>query len=232
MAVTVCFSFVNFPKKEEETVSTETIEYIKDVFLEDTYIQITDDYVDDTALSELYSGENALERVKDFNRVLNEEFNYYELSFQPLQQYYFFDLSDDFVMIYNSKGGKIHNQKVNIDGEETYVTSLNTIKVDEKFFDEYLNHLDSGEKFSQEDFQFYSIAEEIPVILGSHYADYFKIGERLYLNYLDNNLTFYVKGFFEEGLQFKYNKENIQIDNYICMPNFEINIPVCKFRLI
>ncbi len=226
MAVTVCFSFVNFPKKEEETVSTETIEYIKDVFLEDTYIQITDDYVDDTALSELYSGENALERVKDFNRVLNEEFNYYELSFQPLQQYYFFDLSDDFVMIYNSKGGKIHNQKVNIDGEETYVTSLNTIKVDEKFFDEYLNHLDSGEKFSQEDFQFYSIAEEIPVILGSHYADYFKIGERLYLNYLDNNLTFYVKGFFEEGLQFKYNKENIQIDNYICMPNFEINIPV------
>ena len=45
--------------------------------------------------------------------------------------------TDNFVKIYNRKGDQIKNQKIEIDEQICYVTSLNTIGVNEKFFNEY-----------------------------------------------------------------------------------------------
>ncbi len=127
--------------------------------------------------------------------------------------------TDNFVKIYNRKGDQIKNQKIEIDEQICYVTSLNTIGVNEKFFNEYLPLVEEGNSFASEDY-ILSTSTEIPIILGHHYKKYYKVGDIIQLNFLEKNFDFYIKGFFPENLSIYYNSKNIDINNYICMPSF------------
>ena len=109
-----------------------------------------------------------------------------------------------FVKIYNRRGGKIINQEINIDGKRCYVTSFNTLQTNERFFSENLNFVDEGEGFEKKDYLL-SASEKVPIILGHNYKKDVNLGETFTLNYLEKNLEFYVKGFFEEGLCIKSN---------------------------
>lgn len=104
-----------------------------------------------------------------------------------------------FVKIYNRRGGKIINQEINIDGKRCYVTSFNTLQTNERFFSENLNFVDEGEGFEKKDYLL-SASEKVPIILGHNYKKDVNLGETFTLNYLEKNLEFYVKGFFEEEL--------------------------------
>ena len=134
------------------------------------FAQLVDHYVDDDKLTALYNEPDILERLIAFNKCLNEQLNYYELSFQALQSLEYFKGTDNFVKIYNRKGDQIKNQKIEIDEQICYVTSLNTIGVNEKFFNEYLPLVEEGNSFASEDY-ILSTSTEIPIILGHHYKE-------------------------------------------------------------
>mgnify|MGYP001101721759 FL=1 len=54
------------------------------------FAQLVDHYVDDDKLTALYNEPDILERLIAFNKCLNEQLNYYELSFQALQSLEYF----------------------------------------------------------------------------------------------------------------------------------------------
>lgn len=187
------------------------------------FVQLVDHYVDDDKLTTLYNEPDILERLITFNKCLNEQFNYYELSFQALQSLEYFKGNDNFVKIYNRKGGQIKNQKIEIDDQICYVTSLNTIRTNQNFFNEYLPFIQEGNAFISEDYVLSDLTE-IPIILGSHYKKYYEVGDIIQLNFLEKNFDFYIKGFFTENLSIDYNSKNIDMDDYICMPSFNCTI--------
>lgn len=215
----ICFFGEETDHISNHEVETETT-YSEENTSADSYIRIVDGYVDDAALSKLYEEENLVERLKHFNEVLTDHFKYYEMSFQALQSLDYYDGDERFVKIYNRRGGKILNQEINLDGSIRYVTSFNTLQANERFFNEELNFVDKGEGFEENDY-ILSASEKVPIILGYDYENYVDLGETFTLNYLEKNLDFYVKGFFEEGLSIKSNDTTICLDNYICMPSFE-----------
>lgn len=184
------------------------------------YIQLADNYVDDDSLSNLYAERNVIARVKKFNEDLNTNLEYYEMSFQALQSLDYFDGDERFVKTYNRKGGQIKNQEVMIDGKKCYVTSLNTIQVNKRFFDENLLLLEEGKGFDRNDY-LVSDFDQVPIILGYQYTDYFNVGDILTLNYLEKNINFYIKGFLQKGIRIEYNNAIVEMDNYICMPSFD-----------
>lgn len=214
---------IYFFSEENDRISNNDIKFETTHFTEKTsdnsYIRIVDDYVDDAALNNLYNEENLIKRLKRFNENLTDHFDYYEISFQALQSLDYYDGDERFVKIYNRRGGKIINQEINIDGKRCYVTSFNTLQTNERFFSENLNFVDEGEGFEKKDYLL-SASEKVPIILGHNYKKDVNLGETFTLNYLEKNLEFYVKGFFEEGLCIKSNNMVTCLDNYICMPSF------------
>lgn len=184
-----------------------------------TCINLTDQYADDDSLSKLYAEENIFDRLQGFNQELNENENYYEISFQALQSLEYYNSDDNFVKVYNRKGDKIKNQEIEIKGIKHYVTSLNTIQVNRNFNNIFITALGKGDAFTDEDFTLNSL-NNIPILLGSNYRNDFSIGDILKLNYLGIDLTFKIKGFLAPNITLEKNKEIFSLDNYICIPNF------------
>ncbi|MEO2527715.1 hypothetical protein [Enterocloster clostridioformis] len=208
------YNVVDYGKESTQIVIPET---------DNLYVMLADEYLDDDDLSELYREKDIFTRLSNMNDDLNKYFDYYELSFQALQSLEYYDLDDDFIKVYNRKGDKIENQSVRIDGKRHYVTSLNTVQVNKKFFDSYLASMEKGDKFIDDDY-ILSMTENIPVLLGYNYMPYYNIGDTLKLNYLGSDMTFYIKGFLSKNLGFKMDNKNIIMDNYICVPSFKIKM--------
>lgn len=207
------YNAVDYGKESAQTIMPET---------NNLYVMLADEYLDDDDLSELYREEDIFTRLSNMNDDLNNYFDYYELSFQALQSLEYYTLDDDFIKVYNRKGDKIKNQSVKIEGKRHYVTSLNTVQVNKKFFDSYLASKEKGEKFDDDDY-ILSMTENIPVLLGYNYIPYYKIGDTLQLNYLGSDMTFYIKGFLSENLELKKDNKTISMDNYICVPSFKLS---------
>ena len=201
-----------YGKESTQTIISET---------NNLYVMLADEYLDDNNLSELYREEDIFTRLSNLNDDLNKYFDYYELSFQALQSLEYYNLDEDFIKVYNRKGDKIHNQSVKIEGKRHYVTSLNTVQANKKFFDSYLSSIEEGEKFADDDY-ILTMTENIPVLLGYNYMPYYNIGDTLKLNYLGSDKTFYIKGFLSENLGFKKDNKTISMNNYICVPSFRI----------
>lgn len=208
------YNVVDYGKESTQIVIPET---------DNLYVMLADEYLDDDDLSELYREKDIFTRLSNMNDDLNKYFDYYELSFQALQSLEYYDLDDDFIKVYNRKGDKIENQSVRIDGKRHYVTSLNTVQVNKKFFDSYLASMEKGDKFIDDDY-ILSMTENIPVLLGYNYMPYYNIGDTLKLNYLGSDMTFYIKGFLSKKMGFKMDNKNIIMDNYICVPSFKIKM--------
>lgn len=185
-----------------------------------TCINLYDGYAGDELLSRLYGEDDIFMRLQSFNQKLNEYENYYEVSFQPLQTFEYFNMNEDFVKIYNSKGGKIENQLVNFEGENVFVTSLNTIQINKNFNDIFLAAMGNGMIFEEKDFVLYEL-DQIPVILGNNYRKYYNAEDTIQLNYLGTNYSFRIKGFLAPNAKLRENDEIFYLDNYICMPNFQ-----------
>jgi len=217
------YNAVGYEKESTQAIISETNNSYAILSSEtnNLYVMLADEYLDDDDLSELYSEEDILTRLSKLNDDLNKNFDYYELSFQALQSLEYYNLDDDFVKVYNRKGDKIQNQAIKIDGRSHYVTSLNTVQVNKRFFDSYLASIEKGEAFNDDDY-ILSTSENIPVLLGYNYTPYYNIGDTLKLNYLGSDMTFYIKGFLSENLEFIKDNETISMDNYICVPSFKI----------
>lgn len=187
------------------------------------FIQTVDRYVDDDALDILYTN-TMYQNLKEFNLTLNSDFDFYEITFQPLQSLQYFNLDNKF--IHRNRNGVIKNQEIVIEGEKCYVTSLSTIQVNNNAYNTFLNSLAKGDSFKTDDFN-YENDNIIPIILGNDYLQYYDVGEIIKLNYLQKNIDFKVIGFLNKNTVLTINDFNYVLDTYICMPSFQIkNEPI------
>ena len=113
------------------------------------------------------------------------------------------------------------NQVVEINGKQTYVTTLKTVTLDQKVAGILSKYVENGRSFNSDEYTV--VDENIPVILGSEYADIYSIGDTIQANYLSLDVCFKIIGFLEEGTQFSISDQDIVLDYYICLPAFETN---------
>lgn len=114
------------------------------------------------------------------------------------------------------------NQEVEIDGEQTYVTTLKTVSLDSEIAEILSKHIVKGRAFNSEDYTI--VDENIPVILGSDYAGIYSIGDTIKANYLSLNVSFEIIAFFEENTELSILNQNIILNNYICLPSFDADL--------
>lgn len=186
------------------------------------FIAIGDGYNDYSELEQLYSVEDIPEKMKEFNQILNDEFDFFEIYTQPLQSKFYWDMEDDFLRVRSDNGEPIKNQRILIDGKECYISSLNTLEVNLNTYNYFLDYIQEGRGFLEEDFH-YIQGERIPVILGNDYMQHYSVGDVLELNYLENDLEFEVVGFFEKKLCIEIENSKTDLDTYVCCPFFEID---------
>lgn len=183
------------------------------------FIQTVDGYTNDDALDILYAHDTIYQNLKEFNLTLNSDFDFYEITFQPLQSLQYFNLDNKF--IHRNRNGVIKNQEIVIEGEKCYVTSLSTIQVNNNAYNKFLNSLAKGDSFKAEDFN-YENDNIIPIILGNDYLQYYDVGEIIKLNYLQRNIDFKIIGFLNKNTVLTINDFDYVLDTYICMPSFQI----------
>lgn len=100
-------------------------------------------------------------------------------------------------------------------------SEVKTIQVSGGFFSQNKLTLSSGNLFSEDDYSSYGL-EEIPVILGSEYSQYYNIGDTFEGSYLYSDMKFKIIGFVSEDSFFYDNvkKGMISCGRYIFMPVF------------
>lgn len=170
----------------------------------------------DEEYKELFSREDHISLFKDFHMLLKEKLLLKEISFQPLEQLYEYDKEEKF-LIKNSE----MNQIVKIDGNDTYVNSLNTIIIDDYFANELDHQLSDGRNFTTTDFEY--SGQNIPIILGDSYKKYYNIGDVSQYSYLYENFTFEVIGFWKADTTIKFDASEYNLNTYICFPYFNLS---------
>lgn len=77
--------------------------------------------------------------------------------------------------------------------------------------------LSSGRWFSDSE---YAVKNNIPVIVGSHYQEYLKIGDKISIRYLYKDFACNVIGILKEGSRTAKNEYSI-LDDYLIIPALE-----------
>lgn len=169
--------------------------------------------------NEFFSDNSSLSNLKEFNAKLNTEFEYFELGFQHLEQdtYYAGDKKfSDFDVEEN-----LTNQVVNVDGNVKYVTPFKTVHFGQRTFNLLFDADDIYEGVGFNDADFTDDAT-VPVILGYDYKEFYHLGDILELNYIFKPTKFEVIGFFKENTTFTLNISEYNLNQYICLPYFDI----------
>lgn len=183
--------------------------------------QIADTYTDDEQLTDLLDQNNSINSLKKFNKDINNNFNFLEITMQPLEVIgQFYHGGNDFVVTPRSKKD-LKNQKVNLKGKKVYVTPLKAIQIGKYAFNTYFNKVEDGHGFNNSDF-IYESNNDIPVILGNEYKNYYNLGDIIEVNYLEQNVKLIIIGFFEKDLSISINGNLYNLDTYICSPHFDI----------
>ena len=118
---------------------------------------------------------------------LHKSFDFFSITFQPLQLMRYYD--GDVMFTLESSNTLLINQKVTINGEQTYITNMKTIQIDEKIFKLLKDEIYVGRKFDQEDLN-YEYKNNIPVILDYNYFEYYSMRDIIEFNFLKENLNF------------------------------------------
>lgn len=177
------------------------------------------DINDNLTYKEFFNLDGSLTKLKKMNKDLNSNFDFVELSFQSLEHLGYYDRDKKFSR--SSSNFDATNQRVQIDGKETYVTPLKTVQLGKTIFSDMKDKISDGIGFTDEDFKF-TYGASIPVILGAEYKAIYKLNDTFSLEYLQNIFDFKVIGFFNKDTNIVINQNKTNLDNYICMPYFDI----------
>lgn len=203
---------------QTETVNQSNGQSEEEVILsENKYYKIIDNYDNDGyPLFKDFMKEKDNQELIQWHLDLKEEFELRELSFQPVQQLSYYDKDQAFIR----EGSKM-NEKVSIEGKETFVNTFYTIIVDDYFSEKLAINILDGRIFEKNDFTY---QDKIPIVLGYSYQEYYSIGDTLNLNYLSENFNFVVIGFFDKDTTVKSNNAEYNLNEYICLPFFDLAI--------
>lgn len=198
---------------ETEEINFETHQELK-------LIGVVDTYANANELTALFEDRDSLERMISFNQILNDQFEFYEIYNQPLQSKFYWNMDDSFLKCYD--GVPIKNQEIEIDGENCFISTLNSFQLNLNAYNHFFDFIGEGRGFCESDFQ-YKRNEKVPIILGSDYKSYYSIGDSIKLNYLEKDFEYEIIGFFEQGLNIKIENSEYSMNKYLCIPFFEFD---------
>ena len=96
-------------------------------------------------------------------------------------------------------------------------TLMNAVLKLEKAYDFYNIEVDGNSEIAWNSISYKD--NQIPVLLGSEYKSFYKIGDIITGNYYSKNTNFEVIGFVETGCSINYkNTSNITLDTYMLIP--------------
>lgn len=198
---------------ETDEINFETHQELK-------LIGVVDTYANASELTALFEDHDSLERMISFNQILNDQFEFYEIYNQPLQSKFYWNMDDSFLKCYD--GVPIKNQEIEIDGENCFISTLNSFQLNLNAYNHFFDFIGEGRGFCESDFQ-YKRNEKVPIILGNDYKSYYSIGDSIKLNYLGKDFEYEIIGFFEQGLNIKIENSEYSMNKYLCVPFFEFD---------
>ena len=136
-------------KSKESVSSQENIDDLEkrniNTYQELKLIGVVDTYANADELTTLFESYDALEKMSQFNEILNKKFDFFEIYNQPLQSKFYWNIDDDFLEYYDEVPMK--NQEVEIDGKKYFISSLNSIEVNFNSYNYFLDYIDEGRYF-------------------------------------------------------------------------------------
>lgn len=147
----------------------------------------------------IYNSYDQLENFKEVNRVFHEEYNFYELSMQPVYYEGKYKGNSDFCVISENGVSLINQNGVDIDGNNVTVTPLKTVILDSKFCNNFDDLIYSGRNFCASDFTVSTAEQEVNVLMGYQYRDIYSIGDVIKLSLFEKDINFKVIGFLKQN---------------------------------
>ena len=174
------------------------------------------------------------ERLKTFLLKLREtdEFAFFSIVDQPI---YIYDkeFPEEFLDGYEDPTwDHLEHSLFSLDGRD--MAFVKAIQVSEKFFSEYDIRPTAGESFEVEDYNYDLETNMVPVLMGSEYTKYYKVGDSLTGEFLTDDTTYIVKGFFEKGTKYWDGNVFKSLDRLMVLPAFitEDSLPFAKPHLL
>lgn len=190
-----------------------------------TYDQLKSNYSTD-----IYTSSSTLESLKILNSSLHSQFDFYELSTQPV--YYIGEYSGDskFCDLPEGNTALINQKGIDASGNPITVTPLRTVLLG-KDFSTYLDGmLSEGKNFDASDYVVHNPNQNINIIMGQEYKELYSIGDTIQLSLLEKTINFNVLGFLEENssiytkvIMTQQTPSEILLDNAIIIPYYDIN---------
>lgn len=172
--------------------------------------QIIDNYYDGAEYARFTSQSDALNRLKQFYRMLN-----------TANEFQYLAMFDHYILIESSeapdKAGILRELADNSNnGGIAGFVPVNSFQMNLKAFEFFELELSTGEKWTKEDFE---NGELLPVILGDAYKEGYNIGDRFRIQYYFKEFECVVTGFFKHNSKvfFKGDSE-FSLDRMVILP--------------
>lgn len=187
-------------------------------------IKITDNYDRKgyESFGELMNKPDSIVKLKKmYHDLLSSEIlDFYEVSMQPVELIGEYIYSENF--LYNDDIN-IKNQEIKSENGEIFcITPLKSIQIGRETFYklELEKYTMNGIELKQSDF---TLTNDIPVILGYNYKEYYSVGDSINALFLSQNMNFVVTGFFNKETSLLFDNNTFSLDDIFLIPlfNFE-----------
>ena len=147
------------------------------------YWSVTDlyDRVGEKTLKEFFAEEDSLERLKEMNQILHDDYFYLEYIRQPVEYLGWYTGQE-------TTNKMLINQEIEIDGKMTYVTPLDAMQISEETWNYFKLSCIEGRPFETADYDGNGVTQ-ISVILGYNYHENYRLGDKIECSYLYNKVT-------------------------------------------
>lgn len=197
------------------------------VYTDWRYYSVFDSMVSETE-DNIYNTPTMVKQLKLFNNLLKEEksFTYLELHNNPV---YIKEYNGPLENLDQYETGKHQsNHKVEIHGAGNgYYSAVKGLWIGSNIADHFNLTLSEGSFPNEQDF-IWNDADTTKVVLGSSYRNTFQIGDTFCLDFFIGNKSAEVIGFLKEGESILYKNRLINLDHYLLLPQYDMNIPSSK----
>lgn len=200
------FSNLNYSRVSQKIIDFEQEN------IDSVYLRISDVYGNENqkSLSEFFSENDSLKRMKEFNKTLRNEYNFLEFDNQPLLIKEDLNYKDECREDYGTDSFGINDDiGVSLKSVQIGETSYNAWSLDE--------YIETGKGFTSESF-LYDGSESIEAVLGYEYSNSVSIGDVIKVNYLSKDISVKVNGFFKKDTYITINNNIFFMDQYIAIP--------------
>ncbi len=200
-------------------ISIPSFENAKDISNHNVF-RLTDNFLDERE-AELYKNKIGYQLLAHFNKEISNShyFKYYEIDSTSV--YVPYTNNEIFIAGYEN-GNPQPSAKIKDDnGKDIKLSCIKAFHVSLNVFNNFNIKLESGRMLTPGDFV-YKKGAIIPVLLGSSYKDFNKIGDLIDTYNAYGNFKCEVVGFLEKGSNITINQGYMHfLDRYMVLPSFE-----------